>query len=181
MNDNGRSDAQPFRPTVEVNNYFGGCTTCGGYTGVLNIGRSHWYVCEDHGVKWNVGANLFANWRQENEAIWRANAVRLSQLSEVEPLLARNEDTDCCGQKGCTPANPLHVQGYDVHEVAATMERLWNKGMVNPELANRIKQTFPGISLVNFNKAADIAWTALQASAATAWAGRLSSHDDIPF
>ena len=47
--------------------YFGACPTCGGCDGYLNVGRSHWFYCEKHKVKWCVGSNLFDSWKDQTE------------------------------------------------------------------------------------------------------------------
>lgn len=66
---------------------FGGCPTCGGDDGCLNVGRSHWFVCRRHKVRWFVGANLFSSWRHEEEWDWEENARVLEGYEEVEPLM----------------------------------------------------------------------------------------------
>jgi hypothetical protein len=48
--------------------YFGLCPTCHKTDGYLNVGRSHWFVCDEHRTKWCAGANLFSSWREETEA-----------------------------------------------------------------------------------------------------------------
>ena len=63
---------------------FGICPICGGCDYFLNIGRSHWMVCEQHKLKWQVGENLFRCWRFETEDDWRRNADTLSGFTEVQ-------------------------------------------------------------------------------------------------
>lgn len=58
-------------------NYFGACPTCGSTDGYLNIGRGHWFVCDEHRVRWLAGANLFSDWRNESEETWRKNWDRI--------------------------------------------------------------------------------------------------------
>lgn len=65
--------------------YFGGCPVCGGNDGFLNSGPAEWFVCLKHGVKWFVGANLFSDWWDEDEATRQKSADTLSRLSEVVP------------------------------------------------------------------------------------------------
>lgn len=47
--------------------YFGTCPDCGKSDGYINIGKSHWFYCAEHRVKWMVGANLFSTWQNETE------------------------------------------------------------------------------------------------------------------
>jgi hypothetical protein len=65
--------------------YFGGCPECGN-NGYVNIGRSHWNICEDHKVKWSIGANLFSSWHDETEEDWKRNASLIADFKEVEPV-----------------------------------------------------------------------------------------------
>ncbi|MDQ3506929.1 MAG: hypothetical protein M3494_02770 [Actinomycetota bacterium] len=67
--------------------HFGGCPKCGGNDGCLNVGRSHWFVCRRHKVRWFVGANLFSNWRHEEDWEWEENAKELEGYEEAEPLM----------------------------------------------------------------------------------------------
>ena len=67
--------------------YFGGCPKCGRDDGYLNVGRCHWFVCDEHKTTWCVGSNLFSSWREQSEEVWEENARRLSEYIEVEPLL----------------------------------------------------------------------------------------------
>jgi hypothetical protein len=66
---------------------FGVCPACKGQDGYLNIGRDHWFKCDEHKTKWHVGSNLFSSWRHEDEAAWEENARELSEYEEVEPDL----------------------------------------------------------------------------------------------
>jgi hypothetical protein len=47
--------------------YFGVCPHCHKNDGFINISRSHWFLCDEHKVKWCVGSNLFSSWRNETE------------------------------------------------------------------------------------------------------------------
>jgi hypothetical protein len=66
-----------------VTNFFGGCPHCGRGDDYLNVGRSHWFVCREHKVKWLAGSNLFSSWREETEEDWRRNAATLAEYREV--------------------------------------------------------------------------------------------------
>ena len=63
--------------------YFGDCPKCHGSDGYLNIGRDHWFHCEEHKVAWRVGSNLFSSWREENDEIWLANANKLAAYKTI--------------------------------------------------------------------------------------------------
>ena len=62
---------------------FGACPRCGRNDGYLNVGRSHWFVCHEHKLKWWVGANLFSSWKQETPRRWHRNWERLHGYEEV--------------------------------------------------------------------------------------------------
>jgi hypothetical protein len=51
--------------TAEV---FGGCPHCGANDGYFNAGKSHWFFCREHRVKWFYGANIFSSCHEETEA-----------------------------------------------------------------------------------------------------------------
>ena len=61
----------------KIEDHFGVCPACGVGGHVLNVGRTHWFYCEEHEVCWCVGSNLFSSWRDESEETWRANEERL--------------------------------------------------------------------------------------------------------
>jgi hypothetical protein len=60
-----------------VKDHFGVCPVCGVGDLFLNLGRDHWFYCEEHEVTWFVGANLFGAWRHEDEETWRKNEEKL--------------------------------------------------------------------------------------------------------
>ena len=66
--------------------YFGGCPKCGRNDGYLNVGKSHWFVCDEHKTTWFVGSNLFSSWREQSQEVWEENARQLSEYKDVEPL-----------------------------------------------------------------------------------------------
>lgn len=67
-------------------NYFGDCSTCHQNDGCLNVGKTHWYVCHTHKVRWMVGANLFDSWRHETQEDWQRNAEKIGDYQEIEAL-----------------------------------------------------------------------------------------------
>lgn len=73
-------------PFINRTHYFGACPECGETSGYMNVGRSHWFVCDTHQVKWCAGENLFSDWRSEDESIWEANMQKLVAYRDVAPL-----------------------------------------------------------------------------------------------
>ncbi len=80
----GTSDMTTNKITTDE--YFGGCPECGHTDGFLNCERTHWFICDLHRTKWCAGANLFSCWRNEDEAIWTKNAIRIWHYRNVEPI-----------------------------------------------------------------------------------------------
>ena len=66
--------------------YFGGCPVCGETDGYFNIGSEHWFVCDEHKIKWRIGSNLFSDWKLETEAEQIKNAVEFRRYREAEPI-----------------------------------------------------------------------------------------------
>jgi hypothetical protein len=66
-------------------NYFGSCPECGNADRYLNFHRDHWFVCDEHEVRWWVGSNLFSSWRDETEEDWEANGQLLMGYRQVKP------------------------------------------------------------------------------------------------
>lgn len=81
-----QKEAEALRSKITTDEYFGGCPLCGQSDGYRNIGRDHWFLCNTHKTKWNIGSNLFSGWRDETEATWRDNARLLEGYTEVEPI-----------------------------------------------------------------------------------------------
>lgn len=63
---------------VAVTDHFGACPICGSDDGYINAGKGHWFRCDTHRIKWFVGSNLFASWRDETESEQRARYDELS-------------------------------------------------------------------------------------------------------
>jgi hypothetical protein len=72
---------------TEADSYFGLCPTCHKTDGYTNVGRSHWFFCEEHQKKWCAGANLFSGWREETEEDQRElyETIGLGRFEEVRP------------------------------------------------------------------------------------------------
>jgi hypothetical protein len=68
--------------------YFGSCPVCGGNDGYINIGRSHWFRCDEHRAAWGFGSNLFSSWkeqtREEQKRLY--DEIGMSEYRIVEPL-----------------------------------------------------------------------------------------------
>lgn len=71
---------------ITTDAYFGGCPVCGKTDGYMNIGREHWFVCDEHMTKWHIGSNLFSCWRDEAEAVWQQNTEKLAGYRDVKPI-----------------------------------------------------------------------------------------------
>lgn len=54
-------------PSPETD-YFGVCPYCDQWSGYINIGRSHWFYCSEHKVRWFVGSDHFGSWRYQTQA-----------------------------------------------------------------------------------------------------------------
>jgi hypothetical protein len=67
---------------------FGSCPVCGGSDGHINVGRSHWFRCDEHKVAWCIGSNLFSAWRDESQEEQRNlyERIGMSEYRIVEPL-----------------------------------------------------------------------------------------------
>jgi hypothetical protein len=70
--------------------HFSGCPVCGGDDGILTVNRSHWMVCNAHGLRWWVGANLFSYCEHQTEEERRAEAEALATFKDTDP--ARTEE-----------------------------------------------------------------------------------------
>jgi hypothetical protein len=66
-----------------IQNHFGVCPVCGKDCAYLNVGRDHWFYCDEHEVCWYVGSSLFSSWRQEDEETWRQNEEKLAPFRVV--------------------------------------------------------------------------------------------------
>jgi hypothetical protein len=69
--------------------YFGLCPHCHKTNGYINVSRSHWFLCDEHKVKWCVGCNLFSSWREESEQEQEEAYYRLGidRYTEVKPFV----------------------------------------------------------------------------------------------
>ena len=71
----------------------GDCPKCGRNDGYLNVGKSHWFICRRHKLKWYAGYDLFQTWQEETEDDWNRNSKVLSQYAEVRPKYRKLKGT----------------------------------------------------------------------------------------
>ena len=81
--------------------YFGLCPHCRSNDGYINVGRGHWFYCQEHRVKWFIGSNLFSWWREQSEAEQREIYDRLGfgKFQRIEPATATAEETEAALQR----------------------------------------------------------------------------------
>lgn len=75
----GANDRRHHRvaPEPARDDDWGLCPTCGKTDGYINVGRGHWFYCQEHKKKWFVGSNLFSSWKDETEDEQRASYAEL--------------------------------------------------------------------------------------------------------
>jgi len=71
-----------------IEGYFGLCPICKKTDGYLNVGRSHWFICEEHRVRWCIGANIFSSWRDETESEQQRHCEKIGfdTFTDVKPF-----------------------------------------------------------------------------------------------
>ncbi len=67
-----------------VNTHFGVCPICKRHDGHLNVGKAHWFYCNQHKTKWFAGSNLFSDWQHETYAEQKANDEFLADFRWVK-------------------------------------------------------------------------------------------------
>jgi hypothetical protein len=74
--------------TMVIEGYFGLCPTCKKTDGYVNVGRSHWFICEEHRVRWCIGANVFSSWRDETESEQQRHCKKIGfdEFTDVKPF-----------------------------------------------------------------------------------------------
>lgn len=84
----GVDEEEPEGPTPSKEpSPFGNCPHCQNEGINNNVGRVHWFTCEDCRVKWRVGENLFGTWREQTDEDNRRIARRLMAYREVDPVM----------------------------------------------------------------------------------------------
>jgi hypothetical protein len=76
--------------------YFGACPDCetpGSYY-YANVGRCHWFYCEEHKTQWLAGSNLFSSWQHQTEEVQRAeyDRIGLGEFRHVKPKYDFDEE-----------------------------------------------------------------------------------------
>jgi hypothetical protein len=79
--------------TISLNDHFGACPDCHGTDGIINVGKGHWFFCDEHKVRWYVGSNLFDFWREQTEEEQRAiyDSKDFGSFKDVEPYHSPTE------------------------------------------------------------------------------------------
>jgi hypothetical protein len=96
------------RATSTTDDHFGSCPECGQASAYVNIGREHWFYCDEHRVKWCVGENLFSSWRYQDPAEWAANHRKLQGYRELFPASTAAEGSEFEERTGPPePAGPF--------------------------------------------------------------------------
>lgn len=72
-------------PTVSRD---GNCPDCHLASKMLNVGRDHYGVCDQHKVFWHIGSDVYSEWRQESESVWQRNDATLRSYTQVAPWKA---------------------------------------------------------------------------------------------
>jgi hypothetical protein len=85
----------------QADGYFGWCPQCRNNNGYRNIGRDHWFVCDEHKTKWCVGANLFSSWKEQTEEDWQKTADLLNTYTEIKPVYDEETAAKIDEQKMC--------------------------------------------------------------------------------
>ncbi len=69
----------------------GVCPTCKKNDGYLNMGKGHWFYCEEHRVRWFFGSNLFSTWKleTEDEQHRKYDELGFGRFDEISPSLAK--------------------------------------------------------------------------------------------
>jgi len=65
---------------------FGWCPICYHYDGWVSIGSEQWCYCNEHKKMWNLGHNVFSNWRYETAEMQqrRFDSLGLNEFEHVD-------------------------------------------------------------------------------------------------
>jgi hypothetical protein len=93
---------------------FGACPTCHKNDGYINSGKSHWFMCVEHRVKWCPAANLFSSWMYETAEEQREqwDKIGMDTYTTIEEPYHGEEDTSDDEQRQ-SPMEDLEVQPDD--------------------------------------------------------------------
>jgi len=59
------------------------CDVCKGDSLYINVGSTHWCVCERCKLKWCIGSRIFWDWEEESEFVWQRNTQILERFRPV--------------------------------------------------------------------------------------------------
>jgi hypothetical protein len=114
-----------------MDGYFGLCPICHKTDGYLNVGNQHWFVCEEHKVKWFVGENLFSSWMYETPGEQSREQKRLEFHSfvRVEPFYPPAErpadmQGEPCDARGGTSISEARADEADELDTVAPRYKL---------------------------------------------------------
>ena len=75
------------RETVTTDEYFGGCPNCGRTNGYITLnGGEHWFVCDEHQVRWCAGYGLFSDCAEPMSQTELAKHYRAISFRVVKPV-----------------------------------------------------------------------------------------------
>ncbi len=115
----------------ENDGVFGLCPICHKTDGYHNVGRSHWFRCDTHRVKWCYGSNIFSSWRFETEQEQREkyDAGGYGFYKEVEPFFYPPEPDDDrviahVGHVDPSDSSSPYLPGWSLLITASALQRL---------------------------------------------------------
>jgi len=92
-----------------IEGYFGMCPICRKNDGYVNVGSSHWFICEEHRVRWCIGANVFSSWRDETESEQRRHCEKIGfdDFTDVKPFYPEIEGVQRLENEGGSAKKPV--------------------------------------------------------------------------
>jgi hypothetical protein len=89
--------------------YFGLCPICKKTDSYVNIGRSQWFFCEEHRVRWCIGSDVFSSWRYETESAQQSHCERIGfdEFTDVEPFYPKIKGVRRLKDEGDKPKKPV--------------------------------------------------------------------------
>ena len=58
------------------------CPKCNKHSPLMNVFKTHFGYCKGCKIYWGAGWNLFSNWQEETEDMWKENSDYLDTLNE---------------------------------------------------------------------------------------------------
>jgi hypothetical protein len=89
--------------------YFGLCPICKKTDGYVNVGRSHWFICEEHRVRWCIGSNVFSSWHYETESEQQRHCeeIGFDTFKDVKPFYPEIEGVQRLKDEGDKAKKPV--------------------------------------------------------------------------